>query len=538
MIIGLMAALCYRYHLTPREYAVQEILVASHGATLRKMHHGDIVVEYIPEPMVGEAAASFIQLEYRGSKDSYEDLSVLLRLVSGSEMARLFSKGELGEFASIVYLLHIFEMAKIKQSTESQRTSTLFLHSNAIQVGEWTAITMETTMATLVSFLEAVFQKRTKCFEHATNTFRLLNGLMAFTGWYRSEIDINVELIETGWLHKIAFIAIVNQKSFDNFIPLLLPDLIPRDHVAKESIDMLPIKKDSALSIQSEGTRQSQPSKRGIGDILSDPKEVAESSSAKRPNTMKLKQTKHFAELFSSASLESFNPMKNNEHSTSLNGEFSVKRGRKDVVFSSGSVMVNQVKNYDDDIYLSEGLKYCTDQCKHVFNRINEGLVSVLVMTGKGRVILKKAGNTVETYSSMLILLDDYPNHLFIIINDFAGVDPIVRDYLKQLSQVTIAATVIDEPFKEVAMHNTTSQSRNITPEERYLYHNAVATNQQLSSSTETIDDDIDTTPTEFLGDGQAFYQNSDLSAKEFSCGKKYQFKGIIIYPNRKVPVK
>jgi len=97
-----------------------------------------------------------------------------------------------------------------------------------------------------------------------------------------------------------------------------------------------------------------------------------------------------------------------------------------------------QVKNYTSDMYLSQAIKYCSKQRDHVVQRTNcGGTISVLMMVGKGSVIVKKKGNAVGRYPSMMLMLDEWPNDIFLILNNFPGVDNDVKTLLAQLSSAS-----------------------------------------------------------------------------------------------------
>ncbi len=85
-------------------------MIPSSTVLWRRFANGQLEVQYIPEPMIGEAAARHISLTYR-QINKFFDLQRLYEFVSDSILSRTLSSRERGEFASIVYLLLVFERA-------------------------------------------------------------------------------------------------------------------------------------------------------------------------------------------------------------------------------------------------------------------------------------------------------------------------------------------------------------------------------------------------------------------------------------------
>jgi hypothetical protein len=375
----MMAALCYRYHLRPCVPADKEELVASHMATLRGFSPIDnnMIVEYVPEPMIGEAAACCIQLRYRNDNQNmmFEDIKTLKTMIMNSQLARTFTVGDRGEFASNIYALHVLEKA---QTVGGRAASIAPVQqpSMAIRAGDWIATIMETSMEALVASMNA----RNK------ESLRLLNGVMAFTGWYAAETDINREILVAGWLHRIAFMCQRNQEAMDAFIPLLLPVDNTTPEAKKVKLELIP-----------QGQRIS-------------------TTPVTKP---------HLVQILPPRSM--------------------MKEITMDANPGMASSIVLQVKNHTNDIYLSAALKYCILQCNNANKSLSCGVISVLHMVGTGRVITKKSKTGVESFPSALIRLDGYPKDLFLIINGYAGVEAAVQTILQDIAQEVVLRSMIEQ---------------------------------------------------------------------------------------------
>jgi hypothetical protein len=476
---GMMAALCYRYHLKPCILEDKEELVASHLATLRSFNPKtrDMLVEYIPEPMIGEAAACFIDLNCRdNSVRMFQDLNTLKTMILSSQISRTVTIGDRGEFACIVYALHVFEKAQ-KLLDRGPSIAPSQQPSKAIQAGNWIATIMETDMESLIDI-----------YWNHIEALRLLNGAVAFTGWYAANTDINRELLMAGWFHRIAFICQRNQEALDVFIPLLLPE----DKTAHQ-----PEKKTKLSSIASP----QEP-------VLNLATNVNQRMTKKEGNTCQV---------------EMGEPL-DQPHAREAQGAMIlpppsiVKEADTAAVPCKSSSIVVQVKNYTKDIYLSAALKYCIFQRNYAFERFGCGVISVLQMVGRGRVITqKKKTKTVESFSSGLIRLQEYPNDLFLIINGYAGVEPQVQMILKDIATEMDLRHVIQKPLEAINF--------DLAP----TYLDDVLAHQQLTVA-EPLEESGDSEFT-FTQANQhsATSQQHGLYVGGFACGKSPKLEGVLI---------
>jgi len=327
---------------------------------------------------------------------------------------------------------------------------------------------------------------------------RLLNSAMAFTGWRLAKDDISNEMLSSGLCYRVAFICELNQVGLDCFIPLAIPALksaVVNTGSASVEVSATPV---IPQQLRPEGVSSSSSSRPQLGSGSSGQapssaparggKRGAGAVSGGRRKRLKVERPGDPAAAVApaepcSSSSSSSLPLPLPSPSPQVDSNVTLQ-GRND--YAVGSMSVN-AKNYTNNIYLSQAIKFCSNQRDHVVKKTKcGGTISVLMMVGKGKVILKKSGDAVGTYSSMMVLLNEWPNDIFLILNDFPGVDGDVKKLLTQIASASSLHATVTESLESVVT-NVEDTARNM----RTKYIQSTMAKLDLSSPSPAPPEDV-----------------------------------------------
>lgn len=366
----LQILICYRYGIRPLLPSLQETLLAGHGASLTHIHddHKSVEVSYLPEPIVGEMLCIARQRESDQQWTRLEEVvTAIEQEIHQRTLIRGMSKGDRGELAATVYLLHAYEVAtraKIPSDAEYHTYSGLL--SIADWVGTLAGQPLRLSESSNVSITSLLADSE-------GSLMPVLASWISFTGWSVASEVIGPEGLAHAMCQRVGRICDVNEPAVD----LVLPMVIYRQvSAACDPIDEPDRREGPTTEAGSKTPTVAAATESSDQDPVDEPRHH------KRRKIETLSKSASVAAAAAESSVMMTEP---------ITPEWEEAKARLFLPKEHeclGAVVI-QVKNYANDVYLGTAFRVCQEQVErlHVTAQVpQETMLSVLVMTGLGRV--------------------------------------------------------------------------------------------------------------------------------------------------------
>lgn len=326
-----MILACYRYGIRPTLPKLQETLLAGHGATLTRINEGSksLEVVYLPEPVVGEMLCVVRRREQHQWMKLDDILTTIQQALAERTVLRGMSKGDVGEMAASVYLLHAYEEATIARMSDNEDYHSF---SGLLSIADWIGTLAGKPLAWRSGY--SVTSYPHDCEE----LVRVLASWISFTGWSVANEPISPPVLSHAFCQHVGRICDTNEPAVDMVIPMVI---YRKPHPGPDGSRVEPNNEPPTKRPRSAGAATA----------------AASAANEDVASTDELKQSKRL-----------FLP--------------------DDNYARLGAVAI-QVKNYTGHIYFGTALHICQQQTARLHSTAGvsqETMLLVLCMTGAGRV--------------------------------------------------------------------------------------------------------------------------------------------------------
>lgn len=397
-------AVCYRYGLRPYQLTLQDTLLGSHGATLVAIGLDNALdVRYLPEPIVGEALCHW---QPPGGIDiplSQHKLLVLLDCLKselhGRQLIRGLRKGDRGELAASVYLLHAYEEATRRAASTGDGKRRKM---SAASVEATESSTMYQTFSGLLRVQDWIAAMAGAPFRSTAITDRLsrvMQSAVSFTGWTVADEPIIPSMVRYAWCHRVGYLCNEDEPVTD----LVLPSVRRRSNSTDTKLD------------RREGQNRSV--KDTIHVIASPQAMRATAGTCTRASAAESAET-----MMGGGGPIIFEDEDQMDTKCAMADLAQAKQqGFLPIDRTGLGVVAIQVKNTANDIHLGEAFHYCRLQAARLGQtaEAREDVLSVLCMTGTGRVTSRYFPH--DAPPTVLVFVDVDPTSSFVglIVNGF-----------------------------------------------------------------------------------------------------------------------